>query len=433
MKDELTRRQIWIYSLPALPLAVPTVAVFVLLPTFYIEHLGLGLALTGLILMLARLSDVLTDPLIGRWLDHASPRRFKLIMMLGGLICIPSLLLLVNPPQEFVAGTLFFASIFLYLGWTCVQVPYLTWLRSLSRYSYQRTRIASYREACALLGLVFSASLPVLALTFGLSTAAALTFIALLTLGVGGLLLAQLLWQLPAPEWVTSPLGTWREVFQNQLAKRLILTWLVNGIANGIPAVLFPLYITSVLGGSEADRPGFILLYFLSACLALPIWLKLSQRVEKTHLWQCAMLLAIAGFIPALFLGEGDQLAFYLICILTGAALGADLALPHALQADVADWDQFRYRRRQTGLLFAIWNSATKLALALAAGIALGLLALSGFEVGESQSATPILLIYALLPCVMKAIAITLLLRFPLQNRHQQRIARCLSQRSERS
>ena len=51
--------------------------------------------------------------------------------------------------------------------------------------------------------------------------------------------------------------------------------------------------------------------------------------------------------------------------------LGADLALPPAIQADVADWDRLRHRRDRTAGLFSLWNMATKLALAAAAGTAL--------------------------------------------------------------
>ena len=71
------------------------------------------------------------------------------------------------------------------------------------------------------------------------------------------------------------------------------------------------------------------------------------------------------------WLKTGDVGAFALICVVTGLCLGADLALPPAIQADVADWDRLRFRRNRTAGLFALWGMATKLALALAAGLAL--------------------------------------------------------------
>jgi len=430
--SSLSRQQLWNYALPALPLAVPTVAVYILLPTYYVEEIGLPLFLTGLVLMLARLTDVVTDPLIGRWLDYASPTQFKWTLALGGLICIPALLLLIDPLEAAPAVSLMMGALLLYLGWTLVQVPYITWLSHLSSNSYQRSRAVSLREGLTLIGLLISASIPLL-LLLGWSTRQMLWSMAIFTIVLGALAIYRLLTKIPAPaSRVGLEQGRWKEVLNNTPAMRLVSAWFINGVANGIPAVLFPLYITSVLGLEADQRPIFILIYFVAACCALPLWLKLSQTYEKILLWQIAMSIALVAFIPAAWLGPGDAYLFAIICIITGAALGADLALPHAIQAEVTDWDRFRFRRRQTSLLFALWNAATKLALAFAALIALGLLELSGFNTDLLAPVLALGMIYALLPGVLKAIAVALLWRFPLRNHHHQAIIRRLDQREKR-
>ncbi len=429
----LTTRQLWSYALPALPLAVPTVAVYILLPTYYVEEIGVPLFLTGLVLMLARLSDVFTDPIIGRWLDHASARQFKATLALGGLICVPALLLLIDPLSGAPALSLALGALMLYFGWTLVQVPYITWLSHLSHDSHQRARAVSLREGLTLIGLLISASIPLL-LLFGFSTRQMLWSMALFTLLLGALAILRLLMNTPAPsrhQQVT--LGRWRDVWINKPAMRLVSAWFINGIANGIPAVLFPLYITSVLGLEAELRPLFILIYFVAACCTLPLWLKLSQFIDKIRLWQLAMIIALVAFIPAAWLGPGDTYWFVLICIITGSALGADLALPHAIQAEVTDWDRFRFRRRQTSLLFALWNAATKLALAFAALIALGLLELFGFSADLIAPVLALGMIYALIPGVLKAIAVAILWGFPLRSHHHQAIIRRLNQREKRS
>ncbi|KDE39143.1 Sugar transporter [Nitrincola lacisaponensis] len=425
----LSRRQLLNYALPALPLAVPTVAVYILLPTYYVEEIGLPLLLTGLLLMLARLSDVFTDPLIGRWLDHATASQFKRTLAGGGLLCIPALILLIQPLSSAPAVSLLLGSMLLYLGWTLVQVPYISWLSHLSRDSHQRARAVSLREGLALLGLLLSACIPLL-LVLGFSTQQMLWCMALVTLIPGAVFLFRLLNRLPAPqpEPSLSP-GKWQALRQNRPAMRLVSAWFINGMANGIPAVLFPLYVTSVLGLEASQRPLFILVYFLSACCALPLWLSLSQRYDKITLWQSAMTLALLAFIPAACLGPGDTYLFILICILTGAALGADLALPHAIQAEVTDWDRFRFRRRQTSLLFAVWNAATKMALALAALVALGLLEVTGFSTDSVAPFAALGMIYALLPGVLKGVAVLILWRFPLRSYHHRAIMNRLKQR----
>lgn len=114
------------YALPALPLAIPTVGLYVLLPSWYVEQWGLALWLTGLLLMLARLSDLVTDPLIGYWLDQGRSVRYRHFIIGGALLCLPGLWLLIRPLAAQPALSLLLGSMLLYLGWTLVQVPYLS-------------------------------------------------------------------------------------------------------------------------------------------------------------------------------------------------------------------------------------------------------------------------------------------------------------------
>lgn len=409
----LPAAQLLAYALPALPLALPTVGLQVLLPSWYVEHWGLALWLTGLLLMLARLSDLFTDPLIGRWLDRGSHQRLRRFILCGALLCVPGLALLVQPLDHAPALSLLAGSIILYLGWTLVQVPYLSWLVALSPNSHQRARAASWREGCGLLGLLLSALLPALGLWLGADTGQVLLWIALATLLLGAPALLILLTRTPLPASPPpSPAGPWHAVLRLAPVRLLLGSWLFNGIANGVPAVLFPLYITRTLGGDDSDRGLLILLYFLAALLSLPLWLQLSRRLPKVRIWRGAMLFAVLAFLPATLLGPGDLALFMPICVLTGLALGADLALPHALQADLCDWDQQTCGQQRRGLLFACWNAAYKLALALAALLGLGLLALVEW-LWPAQAATGLALIYAGLPCVMKVIAVIRLHRFP--------------------
>jgi len=134
------------------------------------------------------------------------------------------------------------------------------------------------------------------------------------------------------------------------------------------------------------------------------------------------MALAIASFVWAFLLDAGDGVAFALICAASGAALGAELALPPALLADLLAESRTAGRRagRETagaGAYFGVWNFVTKFNLALAAGIALPLVSLGGYKVGDGNTAsTPGLVAlaatYALLPAAIKVISMLLLWRW---------------------
>jgi GPH family glycoside/pentoside/hexuronide:cation symporter len=97
--------------------------------------------------------------------------------------------------------------------------------------------------------------------------------------------------------------------------------------------------------------------------------------------------------------------AFLVVCALSGLALGTDLALPGALLAGVIA--QAGDRGRAEGAYFGWWNFATKLNLALAAGLALPLLGWFGYAPGARDAAAlqALTIAYCLLPCLLKLAA----------------------------
>jgi Na+/melibiose symporter-like transporter len=143
------------------------------------------------------------------------------------------------------------------------------------------------------------------------------------------------------------------------------------------------------------------------------------------------MMIACPAFAFAAFLEPGQWQAFAAICVTTGLCLGADLALPPAIQADVADWDRLRFRRNRTAALFSLWNVSAKLALGLAALIVLPLLGAMGLEdtVAAPAAITALAVIYALPACVLKLTAVALMFRLPLTRDRQSLISTRLRRR----
>ena len=128
--------------------------------------------------------------------------------------------------------------------------------------------------------------------------------------------------------------------------------------------------------------------------------------MTKPLSWLAAMLLAMLAFAGASLLGPGDLYPFALICLASGLALGADLALPAAIAADLGE------RQGQAGACFGVWNFVAKLNLALAAGLALPLLGQLGYVPGGTDGLPALTFAYALLPLAFKAIAAALLWRW---------------------
>ncbi len=437
--DKLPRSILLAYSLPAFVVALPTIPVIVFLPPLYGSAMGLGLLVTGYVLLAGRIFDTITDPLIG-WLSDRRPiigLRRKPWIATGAVIAGLGLVRLLDPPEQASAGYMLGWSMLLYAGWTMVAVPYLTWGAELTPGYDQRTRITSWREGAALLGIVSAGIVNALAVQAGWSETTAIAAIAWLAVAFGTVLFPLLIWLVPERDFrpdVPQPVARssgWRTMLSNRLFLRLISAWFLNSLANGIPAALFFYYLEYGLGAGAELRPLFILLYFAAAILGIPFWLWASRRLGKHRVWCLAMLLATLAFVWVPFLGNGAFAAFAVVCLCTGLALGADLALPPAIQADVVDFDRFKFGADRAGLLFALWGMSTKLALAAAFGLALPGVAVLGFDPAEPTEAgrNALILIYALVPCVIKILAVAMIWGFPLTRRKHQIIYRRLAHR----
>jgi Na+/melibiose symporter-like transporter len=141
----------------------------------------------------------------------------------------------------------------------------------------------------------------------------------------------------------------------------------------------------------------------------MPLWLQLVKRLGLARTWLVGMVLAIATFAWAALLGAGDVAAYTAVCVASGVALGADLTLPGALLAGVIQ--RAGHGQQHEGAYFGWWNFATKLNLALAAGVSLPLLGAFGYTPGsrDATALQALTLAYCLLPCLLKVAAAGLL------------------------
>jgi Na+/melibiose symporter-like transporter len=225
-------------------------------------------------------------------------------------------------------------------------------------------------------------------------------------------------WEAPRPEPSAQARVDWRvllQPWQHAGYKRLLLVFLCNGIASAIPATLILFFVQDRLQLPPEMQMQFLGAYFLAAALSFPFWLRLIARWGLQRSWLLGMGLAVLVFVWTLALGAGDAWAFTLVCLGSGWALGADLIVPSALLNGLLLQDDGE--QGHSGAFYGWWQVATKLNLALAAGLALPLLGWLGYAPG-AQDAPALLALswtYALLPCMLKIGAMLLLLRNPFE------------------
>jgi Na+/melibiose symporter-like transporter len=399
----MTNGRVLAYGLLGLPLAFAALPIYVHVPRFYAETAGMELALLGAILLGTRLLDAGIDP----WLGWLADRVSRPAMLAWALLPFAlGFVALLNPPRESAEVWLLGSLALTYLGFSAASVAYQAWGADVGENSGLRTRLTAAREGFGLLGVVLAAALPALLavnLSDGISRLSWILPPLLLVAAITTFSRVGTARPLPA---VAQPLlPSLRRVFADVAFRRLLGVFVANGIAAALPATLFLFFVADVLQLEAASGP-LLALYFVAGAASLPLWVKISARYGRVFAWLGAMGLSIIAFAGASLLGSGDLWPFAAICVASGLALGADLALPAAIAADLGE------RQGQAGACFGVWNFVAKLNLALAAGLALPLLSLLGYVPGGEQGLGALTLAYALLPLAFKALAALLLWRW---------------------
>lgn len=400
----MQHRQVLAYGALGLPLAFGALPIYLFVPDLYARSGLLGLSAIGIVLLLTRLLDAVADPCFGWLIDRYArkPMLYAALVPFGiGFAALfnPALVTIVNP-----AIWLFAALMTCTLGFSAAMIAYQAWGGDLGENTIERLRLTGAREAFILGGVVIAAVIPTLTSDDPIIGMQGLPWF----LGVFLLIAVAIVRRIPAGQQhiaQDSLKSRIKVTCADSVFRKLLLVFFANGIASAFPATLFVFYVTDVLGAPA--QTGLLLgTYFLSAAFAVPAWVRIAKWVGRPWAWMMAMLLAIAAFSGAAFLGAGDWPLFLVVCLLSGLAVGTDLTIPASMVADLGE------KRGATGTYFGIWNLVAKINLALAAGIALPLLAMLGYVPGSADHADVLIGAYVLLPLTLKAVAMGLLYRW---------------------
>jgi len=404
--------------------------IYVHVPKFYSDVVGLNLMAIGGLLLAARLFDAIQDPLLGYISDRYRDARMgrMLWVILGTPFLAAGMYGLFHPPQwdqSLMAWWLVAMLFLVYTAFSMLQISYQAYGAEISDDPLERTRVTSWREGLGLIGVFLAAALPeILSKQHGQRQGFAefsTIFVPLLFLMVAATVIF-------SPRAVARTEAATKDVLRamwkplnNPLFKKLLIIFVFNGIAAAIPATLVLFFIDDVIKAPQLSAH-FLIAYFAAGAFGMPLWVILSARIGKGRAWCVGMVVSIVAFMWTFTLNAGDTTPFMIICILSGLGLGADLALPPSILADVIDDDDKRGLGRNEGAYFGLWNLVTKMNLALAAGIALPSLALLGYRPGAVQAPNALFYlagVYALLPCLLKAVAVIALVKSPFFNGSQ--------------
>lgn len=390
------------YVALALSLGFAGFPIYILAPDFYATNYDIKLSAIGIALLFIRSLDAFQDPFIGMISDRY--RHYTLLIMgVSAFIFVLSIYSLFN---FFLFSPLIWFIICMTASATAYSVLTInlnaTGALWFSQKEYQ-IKISSARECFALIGLLIAVSTPNL-LEKVINKDKVYHWFAVL------LLIFTIFGFIQFYFWYR----TYSKKFHHQTSvsvlnfnkfsaesKKFFGIYFISMFASSIPAVLVIFFVRDLL--DAAYHIGFfLLLYFISAAVFIPLWNYVSQKHGKYKTWFFSMLLASSSFIWAFFLTKGDVWQYGLICLISGCALGGDLIFPPSI---VADHIHLSKSQNNASAYYGILNLLSKSSLAVASALSFLILDYAEFKADGENPSTSLLglsIAYALIPCILK-------------------------------
>ncbi|MGM0654882.1 MAG: MFS transporter [Thermodesulfobacteriota bacterium] len=432
----LSRADKLAYALPALPLAVIGIPVYVFLPKFYTDTIGLDISTIGILLLVVRVFDAVTDPVIG-YVSDKTPGPFgrrKPYIGIGALGLALSILFLFRPMDLSGSSLTFYFGFWLFalfFFWTVITIPYESLGPELTTDYHERTSLFAFRDGFLILGTLLAAAAPVLidaavkALGKAPNEKLRFSIMAFVFAPMIVMFSCYCLYRIKetfSHDNKDAPNRGFLSVFQNRPFLILITAFTISAFGSNLPATLILYYVEYVLMVPNAE--GFLLIYFLTGILFLPLWIMISRKMGKKRAWIISMSINTGAFIGVFFLGPGDAFVYGVLVFLSGIGFGAGLVLPSSIQADVIDYDQLLTGQRREGRYIGLWSIAKKLSAALGIGIGLLLLGNAGYSPNMVQNEFTVMMLrvlYALVPCLCNILAILIICFYPItEKKHAQ-------------
>ncbi len=445
VKPGLPKRTLFAYGISDFPVTLAIMPMMLYLNFFYSSEFDLDLVDMGTMMLLARLFDLITDPLVGYLSDHTRTRwgRRRPWMVASLPFMMVGIYQVMIPDPDADLWYLFTWLMVMWLGWTMLMIPYYAWGAELTTDYHDRSRVTGWRAAMGSFGQLVAISFPVVMATFftldGFREIMQVTaYAALILMPV---CVAYTVWQVDEKPNAKAPamqlFDGLKVMLNNGAFLWLVVAFMISSL--GI-AVLMPLnafYATAVLGASQNMVPFLMFFGTFAGIAGIPFWIALSKKIGKHRAWIGGFLL-VAAFSPMyLFFGQGDFWLMLPFSVISAFGTGSFIALPNSMKADVIDIDTARTGENRAAQYFSAWSLATKGASSLGATLGLWALGWVGYEAskGSLNSAEAIQglkYVYTFLPTSIFVLAALIIWKYPITKERQTRIRAAIDRRDAR-
>ncbi len=441
----ISNRELAFFAAPNFSLAIMHMPVFFVIPALYAANTTITMSAIASILLIGRIFDAVTDPLIGFFSDRTQSRlgKRKPWMIAGTPLAMVAIIFLFSPPPT--AGATYFLvwSITLFVSWTLIDIPSNAWGAELSRDYNERSRIMTWRAVAGYSGNVVFMLLPLMLMPF-----TGTTEIGIEAMTIAGWIVAFTLPILMYCAIKYVPSGTnlamhrvnlkdlWDSARRNKTFYRYVASGSFSFIAMSIWGTLLLIYLSSYMG--IGDKFIFILLTaWITRIFVAPLWLKLIYRFGKHKIWATGAF-SSALMVPTILLIPIGPYTFSLMllyALILGFTETAWVVAPRTILGDIIDYDILKTGADKASIYFALDGLIIKFASGVGSAIAFFLLSAYKFDVhggNDSSQLTGLILGFTVLPPILYTIAGLIIWNFPLDSRRQAIIKRRIESRKER-
>jgi glycoside/pentoside/hexuronide:cation symporter, GPH family len=437
LNGRLPSRTKLIYGVGDIGNALVNSAIQFFLMIFYTDTALIPAALASTALGIGKAWDAVNDPLFGWVSDRTTSARFgkrRVFMIFGALpLALSIALLWIVPPGLGRTGMFLWVAlsfVFFDTMWTLTNVPYYALTAELTDDYDERSSLTAFRMIMAVpFYLVGAALTPVLAGMFAEQRAGyaavgilygAIAAAALLVCAAG----IRERKRVTQSRTSTAPLRTLGQTFRNGPFVRLLIAYMVLTLSFSLIRTLMAYFLTYQLN-METQVPLVMGLMLVCVILAIFPWKIAADHWNKGPAYALGMAIGALAVAGTFLLPNRPTPWVYLLAALAGFGFAAQWVFPWSMVPDVVDHDRLKTGEQRSGMYYGVWGLATKTSEGLAIMSTGWILALFRYVPNIEQSSTTLLgirLFFGLIPGVLIALALPLLIWYPITRETHHRL-----------
>ena len=366
---------------------------------FYTDTFGISAAAAGTIMLIARFWDMLSDPLMGIIADRTNTRwgKFRPYLLWMAIPYSVLAVLAFTTPNFGPAGKVIYAGVtylLLMTVFTAINLPYSSLGAVMTSDSYERAGLNSYRFGFAFTGQLIVTGLALyLAAYFGKGDMAKGYQYTMILFAIISFMLFMITFKTtrervaPPPAQQKNLKQDIKNLFRNRPWVILffvgIISFIMFALQNLSIAYYFKYYV-----GQEQSVQLFNVIGTIALILGIPFSKPLAKRFGKREVFIASSLISGLFFILLYIPGNDNLYAVYILNILAKFTYAPAVPLLWTMLADTADYSEWKFHRRATGLVFSAATFAQKAGWGIGGALAGWLLAIFRFVPNVEQSET---------------------------------------------